>query len=111
MTNDPCRDVHNIVERLREVNPDWRANSQLAGLMLVADFEAVVHGGAADSFSVVDEILSFPAASAEFLEGFVSICQVRASFTQTGLKAQNNNNNNVKSRILFLNKAVVFTIL
>ncbi|KAK8783022.1 hypothetical protein V5799_015636 [Amblyomma americanum] len=69
------RDVHSIVEKLREVYPAWRENSQLAGLVLAADFEAVVHGGVADGCSVVDEILSLPAANAELLEGFVSICQ------------------------------------
>ncbi|KAH6922663.1 hypothetical protein HPB50_017472 [Hyalomma asiaticum] len=71
------RDVHQIAEKLKEVNPGWRENKQLAVLLLTAEFEAIVHGeGAPNSKAVLGQVLSISGDNTELLEGFVAICQL-----------------------------------
>ncbi|XP_075525777.1 testis-expressed protein 11-like [Dermacentor variabilis] len=70
------REVHQIAEKLKEVNPGWRDNRQLAGMLLAAEFEAIVcGGGAANGNAVTDEVISFSEDNPELLEQFVAICQ------------------------------------
>ncbi|XP_077547886.1 testis-expressed protein 11-like [Haemaphysalis longicornis] len=67
------RDVRGVAEKFRACNPSWRENSQQAALVLAAEFEAAVHTGSGEA--VLDEILSWPAANTDFLEGFVAVAQ------------------------------------
>ncbi|XP_037582631.2 uncharacterized protein LOC125939669 [Dermacentor silvarum] len=70
------REVHQIAEKLKEVNPAWRDNRKLAGMLLAAEFEAVVRGGgAANGKAVTDEVISLAGDNTELLEQFVAICQ------------------------------------
>lgn len=45
-------------------------------MVLQAEFEAAVNSGAKDSARVVDEVLAYPGADSDLLEGFVTVCQV-----------------------------------
>lgn len=45
-------------------------------MVLQAEFEAAVNSGAKDSARVVDEVLAYPKADSDLLEGFVTVCQV-----------------------------------
>ncbi|XP_037529704.2 uncharacterized protein LOC119406962 [Rhipicephalus sanguineus] len=70
------RDVYQIAENLKEVNPGWRENKQLALMLLTAEFEAIVCGaGAPNSKAVLAQVLSLSGDNTDILEGFVAICQ------------------------------------
>ncbi|KAH8032647.1 hypothetical protein HPB51_026100 [Rhipicephalus microplus] len=71
------RDVYQIAEKLKEVNPRWRENKQLALMLLTAEFEAIVCGpGAPNGKAVLAQVLSLSGDNTDIIEGFVAICQL-----------------------------------
>ncbi|KAM7295381.1 testis-expressed protein 11-like [Ixodes scapularis] len=69
------RNVRSVAQEYKKAFPKWRESEDSALMVLQAEFEAAVNSGAKDSARVVDEVLAYPGADSDLLEGFVTVCQ------------------------------------